>query len=169
MQIAWLRLSFFLALALILQGLRLFLPMIPGPVQMFLIGSLLNAAMAMAVRSTRTRWALVIGAALPVGAFWQGQLPVLPMVPVVALGNMAFQLAVFYLRGRGVFAAPVLKAALLYAGTQLVLDLFALPAPLAALLSFMMSWPQIVTGVLGLLLAHILLRRTHALTEHDAY
>lgn len=150
-------------------GAAPFLPMIPGPVQMFLIGSLLNAVMAMAVRSTRTRWALVIGAALPVGAFWQGQLPVLPMVPVVALGNMAFQLAVFYLRGRSVFAAPVLKAALLYTGTQLVLDLLALPAPLAALLGFMMSWPQIVTGVLGLLLARVLLRRTHTLSKRGVH
>ncbi len=94
MERSWLHLALFLALAVLLQGLRLFLPMIPGPVQMFFIGSLLNAVMAAAVWETRTRWALVIGAALPVGAFLQGQLPLLPLVPVVALGNMAFQLAV---------------------------------------------------------------------------
>lgn len=100
MERSWLHLALFLALAVLLQGLRLFLPMIPGPVQMFFIGSLLNAVMAAAVWETRTRWALVIGAALPVGAFLQGQLPLLPLVPVVALGNMAFQLAVSCLPGR---------------------------------------------------------------------
>ena len=159
MERSWLHLALFLALAVLLQGLRLFLPMIPGPVQMFFIGSLLNAVMAAAVWETRTRWALVIGAALPVGAFLQGQLPLLPLVPVVALGNMAFQLAVSCLPGRVVLAAPVLKAALLYAGTQLVLRLLAVPAPLAVVLGFMMSWPQLVTGVLGLSLARLLARR----------
>ena len=146
MERSWLHLALFLALAVLLQGLRLFLPMIPGPVQMFFIGSLLNAVMAAAVWETRTRWALVIGAALPVGAFLQGQLPLLP-------------LAVSCLPGRAVFAAPALKAALLYAGTQLVLRLLAVPAPLTAVLGFMMSWPQLVTGVLGLLLARLLARR----------
>ena len=83
----------------------------------------------------------------------------MPLVPVVALGNMAFQLAVSCLPGRAVLAAPVLKAALLYAGTRLILRLLAVPAPLAAVLGFMMSWPQIVTGVLGLSLARLLARR----------
>ena len=45
------------------------------------------------------------------------------------------------------------------AGTRLVLHLLAVPAPLAAVLGFMMSWPQLVTGVLGLLLARLLARR----------
>ena len=42
MERSWLHLALFLALAVLLQGLRLFLPMIPGPVQMFFIGSLLK-------------------------------------------------------------------------------------------------------------------------------
>ena len=68
MEHSWLHLALFLALAVLLQGLRLFLPMIPGPVQMFFIGSLLNAVMDAAVWETRTRLALEIGAALRDGA-----------------------------------------------------------------------------------------------------
>ena len=93
-------LAMFLALAFLLQSLRLLMPMIPGPVNMFLIGSLLNMVMALAIWRTRTRWAAIIGVLLPIGAFFQGQLPVAPMIPVVAAGNAFFTLAVFALGPR---------------------------------------------------------------------
>ena len=153
-------LAMFLALAFLLQSLRLLIPMMPGPVYMFLIGSLLNMVMALAIWRTRTRWAAIIGVLLPIGAFFQGQLPVAPMIPVVATGNAVFTLAAFVLgpRRRAYFA-PLLKAAVLFIGTQLILRMLDLPAPMANVLTFMMSWPQIVTGCIGIFLSRILLKR----------
>ena len=156
----WNELAMLLALAFLLQSLRLLMPMIPGPVNMFLIGSLLNMVMAFAIWRTRTRWAAIIGVLLPIGAFFQGQLPVAPMVPVVAAGNAVFTLAAFALGPRlRAFLAPLFKAAVLFIGTQLVLQMLDLPAPMANVLTFMMSWPQIVTGCLGILLGRALLKR----------
>ena len=86
-------LAMFLAIAFLLQSLRLLLPMIPGPVNIFFVGSLLNMVMALAIWRTQTRWAAMIGLLLPIGAFFQGQLPIAPMIPVVAIGNAVFTLA----------------------------------------------------------------------------
>ena len=153
-------LAMFLAIAFLLQSLRLLLPMIPGPVNIFFVGSLLNMVMALAIWRTQTRWAAMIGLLLPIGAFFQGQLPIAPMIPVVAIGNAAFTLAAGALgSGRRAYLAPFPKAAVLFVGTQLVLRIFDLPVPMAKMLTFMMSWPQIVTGCLGILLAQILLLR----------
>ena len=54
---------------------------------------------------------------------------------------------------------PFLKGALLYGGALLVIRLLALPDRAACLLAFMMGWPQLVTGALGILLARLLTGR----------
>ena len=153
-------LAMFLAIAFLLQSLRLLLPMIPGPVNIFFVGSLLNMVMALAIWRTQTRWAAMIGLLLPIGAFFQGQLPIAPMIPVVAIGNAVFTLAADALSSdRRAYLAPFLKVAILFVGTQFILLLFDLPAPMAKLLTFMMSWPQVVTGCLGIFFAKVLLHR----------
>ena len=90
MQRVWIKLAMFLAVALVFQSIRLIMPMIPGPVNMFLIGSLLNTVMVLSIWCTNSRWAGIIGIILPFGAFMQGQLPVVLMIPVVALGNAVY-------------------------------------------------------------------------------
>jgi len=153
-------LAFFLALGLLCQGLRFLLPMLPPPVELFLVGTLVNTVLVMAVAVTHRPAASVIGLVLPITAFFQGHLAILPMVPVVGLGNMVFAwLAGRFLERRRVWAVPFLKGALLYGGALLVIRLLALPDRAAGLLAFMMGWPQLVTGALGILLARVLLRR----------
>ena len=72
MKRTWTLLAMFLALAMLVQSIRLFIPMIPGPVNMFLIGSLLNTIMVLSIWQTGSRWAAMIGGLLPFGAFAQG-------------------------------------------------------------------------------------------------
>lgn len=152
--------ALFLAAAIAIQSIRLVFPMIPGPVNMFLIGSLVNAVLLVAVCVTKQGWTAAIGFVLPVAAFLQGHLPVAPMIPIVGAGNALFAWLGWRLwTHRTVWAAPFVKAALLYGGTRLVTDLLGLPDALAAALSFMMGWPQIVTGCLGIFLARLLLGR----------
>ena len=156
----WINLALLLAVAFLLQSIRLIIPMVPGPLNMFLIGSLLNMVMVLAIWHEHTPWAALIGVLLPIGAYMEGQLPILPMVPVVAIGNAAFTLAAGYLgMRRRAYIAPLIKAGLLLAGTQLVLTMLALPAPMSHALTFMMSWPQIVTGSIGIWLAGKIMRR----------
>ena len=155
MQKVWIKLAMFLAVALVFQSIRLIMPMIPGPVNMFLIGSLLNTVMVLSIWCTDSPWAAVIGILLPLGAFMQGQLPVVLMIPVVALGNAVYILLVGkFKRSKLVYASPLVKAVLLYGGTWLVVNTIGLPPPVSGMILFMMSWPQIVTGAIGLFLAN---------------
>ena len=155
MQKVWIKLAMFLAVAFVFQSIRLIMPMIPGPVNMFLIGSLLNTVMVLSIWCTGSYWAAVIGILLPLGAFMQGQLPVVLMIPVVALGNAVYiLLAGKFKQSKLVYASPLVKAVLLYGGTWLVVHTIGLPAPVSGMILFMMSWPQIVTGAIGLFLAN---------------
>lgn len=54
------------------------------------IGSLLNAVMILSIWQTGSCRACIIGLILPVGAFLQGQLPLVLMIPVIALGNICY-------------------------------------------------------------------------------
>lgn len=156
----WINLALLLAVAFLLQSIRLIIPMVPGPLNMFLIGSLLNMVMVLAIWHEHTSWAALIGVLLPIGAYMEGQLPILPMIPVVAIGNAAFTLAAGYLgMRRRAYIAPFIKVGLLFAGTQLVLTMLSLPSPMSHALTFMMSWPQIVTGSIGIWLAGKIMRR----------
>ncbi|MBQ1867628.1 hypothetical protein [Selenomonas sp.] len=160
MKRTWTLLAMFLALAMLVQSIRLFIPMIPGPVNMFLIGSLLNTIMVLSIWQTGSRWAAMIGGLLPFGAFAQGQLPIIWMIPVVAGGNMAFTLwAGAFRQSRLLYLAPVVKTVILYGGTLAVLRLIHLPEAMIAVLLFMMSWPQLVTGTVGIVLARKMSRR----------
>lgn len=155
MQKVWIKLAMFLAVAFVFQSIRLIMPMIPGPVNMFLIGSLLNTVMVLSIWCTGSPWAAVIGILLPLGAFMQGQLPVVLMIPVVALGNAVYiLLAGKFKQSKLVYISPLVKAALLYGGTWLVVNAIGLPAQVSGMILFMMSWPQIVTGAIGLFLAN---------------
>lgn len=150
----WIILAMFLAIALMVQSIRLFIPMIPGPVNMLWIGSLLNMVMVLSIWKTGSRWAAIIGALLPIGAFLQGQLPIVLMMPVVACGNSVFTIwAGFFRRSWLLYLGPFVKAAILYGGTAMVVRAMELPEAVTAMLLVMMSWPQILTGTIGILLA----------------
>ena len=91
------RTGLLLAATLILQGLRLFIP-VPPQVSMFVIGSLVNACLVLAVWSVGRKAGLVVACVTPVFAWLEGMLPFLPFIFPVAAGNCAFVLAVGALR-----------------------------------------------------------------------
>jgi hypothetical protein len=151
--------ALFLAIALIFQNIRLVLPL-PGPITMFLIGSLLNMTLILAVCYTGVMPTSVIGILLPIVAFMQGQLAIPFMIPIVAVGNIIYVLLCRrFWRKKFVWLAPFIKTAVLYVGCLWVIHMLQLPEKTAAILSFMMSWPQIITGLLGIILARIMLKK----------
>ena len=150
-----------LALALLAQSLRFFLPLPSGPLLQLVIGSLVNLALVLTVRFSGSILTAGVGFFLPLVAFLQGQLPLLPLVPVVGIGNTAFAAlagAILWKR-RFVWLTPFVKAALLYGGTQIVLCAIDLPDPAASSLSMAMGAPQVVTGLFGVVLAKVVARR----------
>ena len=150
-----------LALALLAQSLRFFLPLPSGPLLQLVIGSLVNLALVLTVRFSGSILTAGVGFFLPLVAFLQGQLPLLPMVPVVGIGNTAFAAlaGAIVWKSRFVWLTPFVKAALLYGGTQLVLCAVDLPDPAASALSMAMGAPQVVTGLFGVALAKVVARR----------
>lgn len=143
-----------IAVAVILQSLRLILP-VPPQVSMFLIGSLVNMCLVLAVRTINVRAGLITATVVPVFAWLEGMLPFLPFVFPVAAGNTAF----VFLVGRAgehkprLFLAAPAKALVLYGAFRLLFAAFPFPEAVMATLLFIMSWPQAVTGILGISLA----------------
>ena len=80
------RTGLLLAVTLLLQGIRLLLP-IPPQVSMFLIGSLVNACLILAVLKVGWKSGLVVACITPVFAWLEGMLPFLPFIIPVAVGN----------------------------------------------------------------------------------
>ena len=110
-----------IAVAVILQSLRLLFP-VPPQVSMFLIGSLVNMCLVLAVRTINVRAGLITATVVPVFAWLEGMLPFLPFVFPVAAGNTAF----VFLVGRAgehkpqLFLAAPAKALVLYGAFHLL-------------------------------------------------
>lgn len=148
-----------LALAVGVQNLRLILPLPPFG-SMFIIGSLINMLLLLSGRLAGL--AYTIGSCLLLAgiAFLQGQLPIFFVIPV-AIGNGIFAfLGIFFWRSPLLWLAPFIKAAYLWAMTLFLLSqVVHMPAAAGAALLFMMSWPQIITGLSGVILARFIWQR----------
>lgn len=154
------RTGLILAVTLILQGLRLVIP-IPPQVSMFLVGALVNACLIVAALSIGRRAGLAVALCTPVFAWLEGMLPFFPFVFPVALGNSCYVCWAWYWRRRGLpllCIGAVGKALILYASFYALFACIAFPSAVRHMLLFAMSWPQIVTGVIGAVLGLTLSR-----------
>ncbi len=158
------RTGLLLAATLLLQGIRLVLP-IPPQVSMFLIGSLVNACLVLAVLKIGWKSGLIVACITPVFAWLEGMLPFLPFIVPVAVGNSAFIGAVYRLRAyalRGLYGAAVCKMIVLYGAFYLLFGCVEFPTAVRHMILISMSWPQLVTGVLGGTIAYRIAGRIHA-------
>ena len=143
----WVRGAMLLAVGLVLQALRLVIPM-PPMWTVFVVGTLVNMVLVLAARTVGLWPSVMIAVLLPVMAYFQGQLPLPFLIPVVAVGNLVI-----------IIAAPLFKTFILYCSSLFVLWLVAVPEKLALFILFIMGWPQMITGILGLVLAYKLHKR----------
>ena len=82
------RTAILLALAVLFQSLRLFIP-IPAAVDQYLVGSLVNMCLVVAAVIVGIQGGLIVAVLTPVIAFLQNVLANPVLVPFVALGNAA--------------------------------------------------------------------------------
>lgn len=146
------RTGLLLALLLMVQALRLVLPL-PPFITMFGIGSAVNACLLVAALFVGWRAALFMAMIAPTVAWLQQMLPLPILILPVAVANGVY-LTVFlglFRRQRwlAALAAAVAKMAAMYAATDWILHFVALPELPAKLLRLMFSWPQLVTGFVG--------------------
>lgn len=160
------RAALLLAIMLIFQSIRLFIP-VPPFVSMFVIGSAVNACLLLAVEQASWKLALVLAVIAPVIAYLQQVLPLPIFILPVAAANSAYVLG-YYLGNRytgywpATGIAAVAKASAMFAMVTWVISWVQLPAKLAAALSMMLGWPQLITGVGGGILCFAVLKRIAA-------
>ena len=155
------RAALLLALTLVFQSLRFFIPVTPF-FSTFIIGSLVNTCLFIAVETVGWLPAVMIGVMAPVTAYFQQLLPVPVLIAPVAAGNIilvCMYRAFITKRYLAVASAALAKAFVLYYSFLFILPLIRLPAKISEALLFVMSWPQFVTASAGGMLAALLLRR----------
>ena len=156
------RAALLLALTILFQSLRLFIPM-PAVFSTFLIGSLVNACLLVTIDTVGLWPALMIGAAAPVVAWFQQLLPVPVFIFPVAFANLIYVTIFFALRGNmpwfGLVVAATAKTLLLTMSITWLLTFVNLSPQVSAAIVFVMSWPQFVTAIIGGLLAHYVTKR----------
>ena len=151
-----------IALALALQSLRLVIPL-PQPVSTFVIGSLVHMMLVLSWRLGSLGVALLLACLLPLTAYMQGQVLVPLLIPVICIGNAVFVYLVQLFSGNRLLTLcipPLAKAVLMGVSAWCVVNIVALPNPaLRKTIMFAMSVPQLVTAVIGILLARQVLLR----------
>ncbi len=156
------RAALLLALTLVLQSLRLVLPL-PPFASTLLIGTLVNACLVVALEKTGFHTAVIIGFSAPVTAYFQQMLPLPIFILPVACANLIYVALLGVGRRwpggvRFVLAAGG-KSLFLYAVFFWLLQQIALPEKLASALLMVMGWPQLLTGLAGAALGTYLSRR----------
>ena len=151
--------SVLLTMAIVAQEIRLFLPL-PPLLSIIVIGTMLNAIMVIAVRYASLTSAIIISAILPLFAFMQGHVIIPLMIPVIFLGNFVLVLVCDKFWGKGIIIiAPVLKTVTLYMLSRALFSMLGLQNKVVDAILLSMGWPQLITAILGIILAMQLEKR----------
>ncbi|HMM21837.1 MAG TPA: hypothetical protein PKA10_14055 [Selenomonadales bacterium] len=159
------RTALIVALTLVFQSLRLVIPLLPV-MSTFLIGSLVNACLLVALETVGLSAAMAVALIAPVAAYLQQLLPVPVFIVPVAAGNVILVLIFRALIAKGRWAAigvaALGKTAFLYGAFAWLLSFIQINPKMAAGILAVMSWPQFVTALLGGLLATLAVKRLKA-------
>ena len=163
------RAALLLALTLVFQSLRFIIP-VPAVMSTFLIGTLVNASLLITLRSVGFFPALAIAWVTPLVAWLQQLLPLPVFIVPVALGNSLY-VWLFYRLSRNVSepvavgAAATGKAVFFYVSFVWLLGWIELPPMISRGILFVMSWPQLVTGLAGGAISLLVLRKFQGILD----
>lgn len=151
-----------LALAIVFQMMGRFL----GPNNNYIVGPLINAILLVSTAATGVWGGIAISVIAPYVSAFTNKAPIAPFIlsfsPFIALGN-AIIVVCFYLlykksKVAGVAMGAVLKFAFLYASVTLFTRYFGVPDNFAKVMNALFSWPQLLTAVIGGIIAIIVIR-----------
>ena len=131
--------------------------------QQWLTGPLVNAILFIAVVLLGSQNAIIMGLLPSTIALAAGLLPAVlaPMVPFIIISNTIMIVAFDKAKDKnfwvGIVGASVLKFIFLWSTSYLVI-LLLLNKEIAAKVSAMMSWPQLVTAIAGGVIAYVFLK-----------
>ncbi|MBR5774491.1 MAG: ECF transporter S component [Clostridia bacterium] len=142
----------------------------------FVTGSCVNAVLAVAVLFSGLWSGVTVAVISPFLAFLLGIGPqLLPIVPAIAIGNVIYVLILHFLCGKrnkkdvpiwrqgiGLVSAAACKFLALYLiVVQLLCRILTLPEKQAATFTAMFSWPQLVTALIGGVVALLIVPTLH--------
>ena len=137
-------------------GLMVVVAIIPHYVHnQFITGPIVNAVLFIAAVILGAGNAILIGLVPSVVALVSGLLPapLAPMVPFIMISNAILVWTFSYFRkinfGSGVIVASLVKYAFLYGTSIIVVNLISNHNIAAKAAATMMAWPQIVTALIG--------------------
>jgi len=151
------RISLLLSIALIFQFIGRFM----GPHNNFIVGPVVNAVLLTATEITGILGGIIISVIAPLISAITNNAPIAPVIlafsPFIAGGNIVYVL-LFALIGKknrlaGIISGAVAKAGFLFASVKAFLCFMKVNETVAATLTTMFSWPQLVTAVAGGLIA----------------
>ena len=155
-----------LAVTLVMQYVAGILPIPAGMVRTLVIGSLVNLSLLVTTQMVGWRGSMIVSVLTPLVALWIGQLPLPHMFPIVAVANVIMVLLFEFLGRRSqvlaLAVAAIVKTAVswilvVYIFVPYLLPAIGLPeakvATMTAMLSLNFTWPQLVTAVVGGILA----------------
>lgn len=131
----------------------------------FITGPIVNAALILSVFLIGVRGGLLIGMLPSTIALGTGLLPavLVPMIPFIIISNSILILAVDYIRKNGlnywfgILGGSLLKFLFLFVTSGIVVSLL-INSAVAPKVVAIMSWPQLVTAVMGGILAFGILK-----------
>lgn len=151
-----------LALALVGQNIRLILPM-PFFLSMFIVGTCVCTCLVLASWRYGLWAGILIAVVTPIVAFLQDMIKFIPFIPLVAFGNVVYVLCAYLLRSQSfaikIVGPTVLKAGLMTVGTFFLLQTLHISEPMKSAILLTMSWPQLITGAAGIMIASFLMHR----------
>ena len=152
---------------LTLTGVAIFLPFfIHLP---WLTGPLVNAILILVLLLCGLRSAILVSFLPSLAALSGGLLPLVlaPAIPFIIIGNLIFVIMIdwFYQRAHsdftgywwGVLSGAFLKFVFLFLGVNL-LATFLIKAPVITLVAQMLGWSQLITAILGGMIAWFILK-----------
>jgi hypothetical protein len=138
---------------------------LPGVGAQLITGTIVNSTLYLTVILVGWRSALMIGFLPSVVALGIGTLPMAlaPMVPFIVIGNLILVgiFAGLYRKNfwLGVVPASTVKFLFLFGTSSLLSEIF-LPTKLASVFAVQMSWPQLVTAVMGGIVAYAFYKKS---------
>lgn len=151
------------ALMILFQSLRLIIPL-PFFSSTLLIGSLVNACVLIVTLRHGWKNGLLLAFLAPTIASFQGML-ISPffILPIFIAQGLYLGTFYFFYRRRQKFIylliPSLLKTICLYLSFSILFNLIFFPEKVKEIILFTMSWPQLITGIIGTLLALRIYRR----------
>lgn len=136
------------------------------PYNNFIVGPVVNAVIIIATASAGIWSGAAISVIAPLVSALTNKAAIAPLIiafsPFIIIGNLIIALCYFLLRKKskvgGLAAGAVLKFAFLYASISVFTSVVEMKPQVAATLTNLFSWPQLLTAVIGGAAAFIVLK-----------